>query len=94
MEMCHCREYRFPKDASKNERVCDVMNATVGMVYFISRLSSPPKGYSLQWLIRGIHPEVSTFLRLKVYKRVEISDVKVYEWVKKSIIYLFKGALN
>ena len=85
MEMCHCRDYRFPKDTSKNERVGDAMNATVGMVYFINRLSSPPplpKGYSQQQPIGGgggIHPEVSTFLRLKVYKRVEISDVKVYE---------------
>ncbi|KAM7446204.1 hypothetical protein ABFA07_005421 [Porites harrisoni] len=26
---CGCREYRFPRDDSKNERVCDVLNATV-----------------------------------------------------------------
>ncbi|KAJ7385395.1 ligand-gated sodium channel [Desmophyllum pertusum] len=28
-DLCGCREYRFPKDASKNESVCDVTNATV-----------------------------------------------------------------
>lgn len=39
MEICDCREYRFPKDASKNERVCDVMNATVGMSSFFQSSS-------------------------------------------------------
>ncbi|XP_078371421.1 degenerin-like protein asic-1 isoform X1 [Oculina patagonica] len=28
-DLCGCREYRFPKDESKNESVCDVLNATV-----------------------------------------------------------------
>ena len=27
-----------------------------------------------------------TFIRLKVYKMVEISQVQVYEWVQKSVI--------
>ena len=27
-----------------------------------------------------------SFIRLKVYKRVEISQVEVYEWVQKSVI--------
>ena len=27
-----------------------------------------------------------TYIRLKVYKRVEISQVEVYEWVQKSAI--------
>ena len=38
--------------------------------------------------------EMGTFLRLKVYERVRISLVGVYERVQKSVISFCKSALN
>ena len=67
MEICNCREYRFPKDARKNERVCDVMNATVGMSSLF--LLHPPGGLLLiTWKLRLKGGPFSGFKSMKGYQ--------------------------
>ena len=39
-------------------------------------------------------PEMGTFFRLQVYKRVGISHVNVYKRVGKSVIQVFERAFN
>ena len=39
------------------------------------------------WPVREAPPKSGTFFRLQVYERVEISLVKVYERVGRSVMY-------
>ena len=54
----------------------------------------PPLGGSTPYsgLYEEVPAEMDTFLRLKVYERVRISLVGVYERVQKSVISFCKSA--
>ena len=56
----------------------------------------PPVGGSTPYngLYEEAPAEMCTFVRLKVYERVRISLVGVYERVQKSVISFCKSALN
>lgn len=46
--------------------------------------------YSYDGLYGAFPPERGTFVRLQVYRRVDISQVQVYDRVGKSVFWLLK----